>query len=241
VSCFLCIFTSECVYFGISLILESRYCIEVYEPCGTWNSHSYNAFRYEHELPPINLCISANARLTDAIHRSQSYFVVLIAILLSILDILSAIRRFITFLRSSGESFEKFWKIVIKNEEERLVFASEYIGLVEEAEDSDPSKPSYDSVELHLSDENHWPKHQRRHSSEQIVFGTGSPNGHFDDTLHDSKGHQSSFERCGILGRIGQAAIAITERALVVGGFGQLLIGIVTYTGRYHSLSSANG
>jgi len=184
-------------------------------------------------------CISAHTRLTDAIHRSQSYFVVLIAILLSILDILSAIRRFIIFLRrSSGKSFENFWKTVIRNEEERLVFASEYIGLVEEAED--PSKPSYDSVELQsvrLSDENHWPKHQQRHPSEQIVFGTGSPN---DDTLHDSKGHQSSLERRGVLGRIGHAAIAITERALVVGGFGQLLIGIATYTGRCHNLSFAN-
>ncbi len=168
---------------------------------------------------------------------------VLIAILLSILDILSAIRRFITFLRSSGKSFKNFWKIVVRNEEERLVFASEYIGLVEEAEDSDPSKLSYDSVELQsvrLSDENQWPKHQRHHSSEQIVFGTGSPNNHSDDTLHNSKGRQRSFERRGILGRIGlgRAAFAITERALVVGGFGQLLIGIVTYTGRYHRLSS---
>jgi len=122
-----------------------------------------------------------------------------------------------------------------------LVFASEYIGLAEEAED--PSKPSYDSVELQsvrLSDENYWPKHQRRHPSEQIVFDTGSPNNHFDDTLHDSKGHQSSLERRGVWGRIGQAAIAITERALVVGGFAQLLIGIAIYTGRCHKLTSAN-
>lgn len=163
----------------------------------------------------------------------------MIAVLLSILDILSAIRRSIVFLKSSDKSFKNFWRIVVKNEEEH-VFVSEYVGLVEGAEDIDSSKLSYDSVELqsvHLSAENHnarWPKHARRHSSEPTVFGTGSPKNYSDDTLHEVKGHRSWLERCGIFGRIGHAVIAIIERALVIGGFGQLLIGIVTYTGRHY-------
>ena len=187
-------------------------------------------------LPIQNLLIPE----ADAGHQSQGYVIILIAVSLSALDIFAAIRRFVTFLRSPDKSFTNFWRIVVKKEEVVPVSSSEYASLVENPDEYDSHKSGRESMELQnvrLSVEDHQGmKHQRPSSvaSEHTVFGALSPTNHSEETLRDSNWPQSRSKRFGVLSRIGRWVFAVTERSLVVAGFGQLLIGIVTYTGTFH-------
>ena len=185
-----------------------------------------------------------------AVHSRQSYFVIVVAISLSALDIIAAIRRFVVFLRSSDRSFRNFWEIVVKKQE-RFGSGPEYTGLVvDEPEEFEPSKADRDSFELQeirlggdtpQSQTQQWANavhhHSRHHSltSERTVFGGQSSN-HSDDTLNNPKAlHRLEPRR--LVHLIGRTAFAVTERVLVFAGFGQLLIGIVTYTGQCQSVS----
>ncbi|KAF9534153.1 hypothetical protein CPB83DRAFT_756061 [Crepidotus variabilis] len=186
-----------------------------------------------------NMCVNH-----DAAHRSQGYFFILVTIALSALDIVAAIQRFIIYIRSADKSFKSFWRIVVKSESERS--GPEYEGLIEDTEDASNIKLSRDSVELQevnlgeVSEDSHtqqWAnsmrQHQRQYStmSERTVFDVHSPTNLSDDTLEDSKLHRKLLKRRGLLSRIGQAAFLLTERSLVLAGFAEVLIGIVTYTG----------
>jgi len=174
----------------------------------------------------------------DAVHRTQGYFIILIAVALSTLDILSAIPHFVTYLRSWDISFTNFWRIVVKKEEENPVSSSEYASLVENPEENNSHQTGHESMELQnirLSVEDHGRqqmKHQRQ--SSVTIFGALSPINHSDETLSDSSWPQSRSKRLGVFSRIGRGMFAVTERSLVIAGFGQLLIGIVTYTGTFH-------
>lgn len=176
---------------------------------------------------------------TDAVHRSQGYAIILIAVFLSTLDTLAAIRRFVAFLKSPDKSFTNFWRIVVKKEEVTPVSSFEYASLVENPDECDSHKSGRESMELQntrLSGEDpQRVKHQRPSSvaSEHTVFGALSPTNHSEETLRDSSWPQSRSKHLGVLSRIGRWVFAVTERSLVIAGFAQLLTGIVTYTGTF--------
>lgn len=170
----------------------------------------------------------------------QGYFVVLFAISLSTLDILAAIRRVIKFTKISDRSFGNFWRLVVQRKDDRQVGGPEYTSLDEDAEVINLSKGDRESVELQnvrASDERNdeqWVNHQRGYStaSQQTLFGGHSPLNHSDDTLHDLRSQHHRFEdRGGLASRMGHIAFLVAERVLVFAGYGQFIIGIVTYTG----------
>ena len=171
---------------------------------------------------------------SDAVHRPQGYALILFAMSLSTLDIVAATRRVITFARSSDRSFRSFWSIVVYRKDDQSVPGPEYTMLHEDSEEVDFSKRARDLVELQnvqiLGERN------GRHStaSEQAVFDTRSLPTHdqADDTLHQSSRQYDRFEhRRGLPSRIGHMAFVVAERALVFAGYGQFILGIVTYTG----------
>lgn len=185
-------------------------------------------------------------------HGTQSYLIILVALSLSALDIFAAARRIIAFLQSPDRSPGAFWRYVIKKEQ--LPGTSpEYSGIIaDEPEEYDSSKLPRDSLELqrvsltgsddHSDDHpnshptEQWAhavhRHQRHYStaSEGTVFGSHSYS-HSQDTLDELKSGHGLLPPRSFLTRIGRAAFAVVERALVIAGFVQLLAGIVTYTG----------
>jgi hypothetical protein len=156
-----------------------------------------------------------------------------LAILLSALDIVAGFRRVINFVKSSDKSFRNFWRGVVQRENHQ---GAEYTSLDEDTEETDLSKGPRESIELQdarVSDERergnkHWVNHQRHYftASEQTVFDA-----HSDDTL---RSQQHQFEdRRGLFSHISHVAYVVAERALVFAGYGQFIIGIVTYTGTF--------
>ena len=72
-------------------------------------------------------------------------------------------------------------------------------------------------------------QHHRNYSvnSERTVC---SPT-HSEDTLHDVKIGQNTISRKVLL-LVGRGAFAVVERSLVLAGFAQLMLGVVTYSGK---------
>lgn len=73
-------------------------------------------------------------------------------------------------------------------------------------------------------------RHQRKYSqiSERTVFGSHSPT-HSQDTFIKARSWSSA--KGSRWNEISKGIFAVVERSLVLAGFAQLLIGIVTYTG----------
>ena len=167
-------------------------------------------------------------------HRPQGYALILFALSLSTFDIVAATRRVITFVRSSDRSFKNFWSVVVYKKDVQSVLGPEYTMLHEDSrsEEIDFSKRAGDLLELQnvqISDESNG----RSTASEEATWGAHSlPNDHSNHTLRDSRPQYGRFEkRRGLFSRIGHMAFVVAERTLVFAGYGQFLIGIVTYTG----------
>ncbi|KAF8192599.1 hypothetical protein BJ912DRAFT_267484 [Pholiota molesta] len=181
-----------------------------------------------------------------AVHSKQGYFIILVAISLSAVDIFNALRRIINFLRSSDRSPRAFWRYVVKKEG-ALAAGPEYSGIVtDEPEEYNSSKLPRESVELqHIpltenaeNDSNHnqteqWANAVHHHNqdfppdSEGTLFSPLSP--HSQETLLDLR--HGLLSRGNSTSRIGQGIFAVVERSLVIAGFAEVLIGIVIYTG----------
>jgi hypothetical protein len=182
-----------------------------------------------------------------AVHSKQGYFIILVAISLSAVDIFNALRRIINFLRSSDRSPRAFWRYVVKKEG-ALAAGPEYSGIVtDEPEEYNSSKLPRESVELqHIpltenaeNDSNHnqteqWANAVHHHhqdfppDSEGTLFSPLSP--HSQETLLDLR--HGLLSRGNSTSRIGQGIFAVVERSLVIAGFAEVLIGIVIYTGK---------
>ncbi|GLB33664.1 putative protein of unknown function (Ytp1) [Lyophyllum shimeji] len=182
-----------------------------------------------------------------AVHSKQGYIVLLLAISLSVIDILATLRRIVAYFRS-GEKFsvKTFWKSAILGRDlDREGHGPEYTGLVvDEPEEYDESKISLspdrqsgdlDPTEEYSGDAAEWAnnvahhhrrQHSRKHSiaSERTVIGVGSPVRSFEK-IQDVKGARN------LLQRIGKGSFAVLERFLVFAGLWQALLGIVIYTG----------
>ncbi|KXN86383.1 hypothetical protein AN958_10245 [Leucoagaricus sp. SymC.cos] len=173
-----------------------------------------------------------------SVHGKHGYLVLALAVMLSAIDILAAIRRFVAFVRSEEpKSFKLFWnRIVLNKDINRVGSGPEYTGLVvEEPEELEMPKISRESSDgSALRETAQWANdvhnHRRNFSivSEGTIFGSHSPT-HSDITL-DGKLRRNG-KSSGLLVRVGNVAFTVLERALVFAGFGQLLTGIVIYTG----------
>ncbi|KAJ7499057.1 hypothetical protein FB451DRAFT_1204097 [Mycena latifolia] len=177
----------------------------------------------------------------DASHARHGYSVLIVALCLTFIDAFSAILRMVTFVRSAKHyTLKGFWKALLGREDaESDGTGPEYIGLVgaeelDSIEDMKNHRHSYDDPRtVHTHDFNHrntdqWANHVRSPSTMSdgtTMYGPASP--HSDVTLHDLH----FTPRISLLRRIGHAAFAATEGALILAGFGLLLTGIVIYTG----------
>jgi hypothetical protein len=145
---------------------------------------------------------------------------------LSFIDIIALLRRLNAYVRSSeGFTFGSFRRTVILGHKERT--GPEYISLIvqepEDIEEIDQIKQQFHSGEHHIDQ---WQKNSD--PSQGALFEEPSSPVSDATLTHTWLPAQS---KAHILHRIGRAAFAASERALVFAGFAQLLTGIVVYTG----------
>ncbi|KAF8915894.1 hypothetical protein CPB85DRAFT_1217140 [Mucidula mucida] len=187
-----------------------------------------------------------------SVHGTQSYLLLLVAIVLTCVDLLAIFRRILSFVRSGERlALKPFWNVAILGRDSAWLKGSspEYAGLVteepEEYELDDPLKdvPSpttsdrhvhYDEATIH-GDTAQWANNVNRHhrefsqsaASDRTLFGERSI--HSDDGAMDFK--SKAHSKRSLLQQIGTGVFATVERSLVVAGFGQLILGVVIYTG----------
>ncbi|KAF9451619.1 cytoplasmic protein [Macrolepiota fuliginosa MF-IS2] len=172
-----------------------------------------------------------------SVHGKHGYMVLFLAVLLSAIDILAAMRRFICYVRSDEpKSIKLFWSQVVLNQDiDRPGRGPEYTGLiVEESEELELHKISQESDNDDLRETAQWANdvhnHRRNYSmaSDGTVFGSRSPT-YSDVTLQEK--FRRTVKSKSLIFRIGHGVFAVLERFLVVAGFAQVLTGIVIYTG----------
>ncbi|KAF9222086.1 hypothetical protein BS17DRAFT_235152 [Gyrodon lividus] len=196
---------------------------------------------------------------TGSTHSTHGYFVLLLSIAPSIVDITAFFLRLYAFLRSGSKfSFKPFWRSAVSGLEGSYGPPSEYSGLVtDDSQECDEMKP----INVASQEPVHFRRHQsipridtqefddrfdesadgasgvphpsHSNASERTIFRTGSPRGsrHSDDTLHDMIFPPVIRPKQPSYHHIVEAAFATLERALVFAAFGMLLSGIVVYTG----------
>ncbi|TFK43381.1 hypothetical protein BDQ12DRAFT_674879 [Crucibulum laeve] len=178
-----------------------------------------------------------------SLHGKHGYFLLFLALLLSAVDIISAMRRIILFF-NSGEpkSLRRFWRSVVLKREGEEQGNPEYTGLiVKDPEEFDEAKLDRHSDLSRDHDEemsntvqwaNNVHHHRRQFSttSEGTVFDLQSPS-HSDDTFHDQTLRRNQSSKSSLVRRIGDGLFIVLERFLVIAAFSLLLTGIVVYTG----------
>lgn len=198
-------------------------------------------FRYQGRFrSPIASAVLDSEPLEGSVHGKQGYFILLLTAILSVVNILAAIRRFVSFIRDNdSKSLVRFWRCVILNKEiDRPGNGPEYTGLVvEEPEEFGLNKMSRGSSdEADLQETAQWANDVHSHSrnfsiaSDGTFFGSRSPT-HSETTLQDAK-HRHNIKVQSLTLRIGNVVFTVLERSLVAAGFGQVLTGIVVYTGK---------
>ncbi|KAI0053061.1 hypothetical protein FA95DRAFT_1552948 [Auriscalpium vulgare] len=174
-------------------------------------------------------------------HSSQSYFILLLAVVVSAVDLIAAFNRLLSYVRN-GESFSlrTFWKHVVLGQDPPLGYGAEYTNLVvEEPEELEEDLKPLTQSRSFAGDEGHtaqWANDVHEHdypatpASERTLFAPRSPRGsmHSDDTLHDN-GRLAA--KVPFLRRLGSVVFATLERSLVFAGLAQFLFGVAVYTG----------
>ncbi|TFY76364.1 hypothetical protein EWM64_g7648 [Hericium alpestre] len=191
-------------------------------------------------------------------HTSHSYFVLLLALIVSAVDLIAGVSRLINYVKAvrAGEpiSVRSFWRTVVLGQDEQpLGLGAEYANLVVDDPEELEDELKGESISLQerrarraapLSvqvpdphDETaSWANEVQPHeypetpASERTLFGPRSPRGsqHSDDTLHEYK---RFGPRASLLRRVGRIAFGTLERVLVFAGFIEFLTGSVLYTG----------
>lgn len=207
-------------------------------------------------MPILGLSILPYIRYEHQIHSRHGYFILFASACLSILDLVAPGTRLVTYFRSSDRlkfNIKHFWCTVILGREDIPTGSdAEYAGLVvddrEEVDDEELKAVNDAPKPLHirrnqimtplltqdLRRTSHYDHDQDRpygHSatSERTLFDVFSPAKEYsDDILHETVGAKPGVP---MLRRIARGAFGGVERALVFAGFGQLLTGIVVYTG----------
>ncbi|KAJ7368171.1 cytoplasmic protein [Mycena albidolilacea] len=172
-------------------------------------------------------------------HANHGYRVLVVALALTFIDTLGALRRLIAFLRSANHyTLKGIAQALLGREDSDRASGPEYVGLIGEEPDRDcveetkGTRHSYDVPDSHRTQDfshgntEQWANHVRT-MSDGTLFGPSSP--HSEETFHDI--HIHSPPRISLFHRIGQAVFLAVERALIFAGFGLFLTGIVIYTG----------
>jgi hypothetical protein len=175
--------------------------------------------------------------------------VILLSLFLTTIDGLAMIRRIITSLRN-GEKFpiKTFWRSAIFGRQEPVILGPEYTGLVtqdpEEFDKNETLSPIRDSRELDVDarrqgfdlDTANWAndvcrQHRRRQSAASDGTLYSPTYARSVDKIEFTKGNTSS--KFDLFRKIGNGAFAVLERFLVFAALGQLLTGVVIYTGTF--------
>ena len=149
--------------------------------------------------------------------------IILLAISLSVIDIIATVRRLLDFIKGPNKSLKSFWRCIL-NQKVEDIKTSEYDALIPNESNiySNP-KLLHSSVELNNDVERH--SDTDAHETEQWA-----------NISHQPRHSKHALSRA--LRIVGQNAFVVTERFLIFAGFGQLLIGIVTYTGKSSAFTS---
>ncbi|KAL5530449.1 hypothetical protein ACEPAF_6707 [Sanghuangporus sanghuang] len=193
----------------------------------------------------------------NAKHAPQGYFVLFFAVVLTTIDVFAGITRAFRYALAvrRGDiplSVKGFWKSVVLKREDDLMgngfkrYGHEYTGLVAE-----PEELEMDAHELKAAgnvehvDLEHDPGLSSPTSEESTSRWVNEAHGqhtifrthptrrdsrHSDETLHELPPHVPKVKP-PMVQRIGSAAFATAERALVIMGYAQVITGMVSYTG----------
>ena len=162
---------------------------------------------------------------TGAVHGSQGYMIIFLAISLSAIDIISTVRRLLDFIKSPNKSLKSFWRCIL-NQKVEDVKTSEYDALIPNGSDIYSSvKLGHSSVELNNNVERR--DDMDAHEAEQWA-----------NIGHQPRRHYSTHVLSRALRLVGRSTFAVIERFLIFAGFAQFLIGIVTYTGKGSAFTS---
>ena len=145
--------------------------------------------------------------------------IILLGISLSVIDIIATVRRILDFIKSPNKSFKSFRRCIL-NQKVEDIKTTEYDTLLipNESDIYSNVKLAHSSVELNDAE---------RHN-DMDAHGTDQ----WANISHQPRRHYSTHVLSRALRLVGQNTFAVTERFLIIAGFAQLLIGIVTYTGK---------
>ncbi|KAF8153570.1 hypothetical protein K438DRAFT_371426 [Mycena galopus ATCC 62051] len=168
-------------------------------------------------------------------HATHGYRILAVALSLTLIDTLGALKSLFTFIRSAEHyTLKGIAHALLRGEDADDASAPECIPLIGEeadfAEGRKENRRSYDVPDTH---------HFHIFTSPPLSNVQTSMSPISNETLPESSGrrleeilHGTHFQpRFSLLRRIGRAAFSVTERALLFGGFAQVLTGIVIYTG----------
>jgi hypothetical protein len=182
------------------------------------------------------------------VHGTQGYVVLLLAGMISFLDLFTLTVRVISYIRSirKGDfnfTLSSFWSLAMLGKDELTGSKAEYAGLVvEDPEEFEQQelKPANDEISpisrtrlapiktVNFNDDTeNWAQSA---TSDRTLFNhSRNQSMHSDETLHELAAQMTEYVPW--YQKFGRAAFATLERVLVFAGFLQLLSGIVIYTG----------
>ena len=150
--------------------------------------------------------------------------IIFLGISLSVIDIIATVRRLLNFIKSPNKSLKGFWRCIL-NQKVEDIQTSEYDALIPNESDIYSNvKLAHSSVELNDAE---------RHNDM-----TAHVTDQWANISYQPRRHYSAHVLSRALRLVGQSAFAVTERFLIFAGFAQLLIGIVTYTGKGSAFTS---
>ncbi|KAI0053060.1 hypothetical protein FA95DRAFT_1552946 [Auriscalpium vulgare] len=147
-------------------------------------------------------------------HTSQSYFILLLAVVVSAVDLIATFNRLLSYVRNESFSLRTFWKYVVLGQNPPLGYGAEYINLVvgepeELEEDLTPLTQSRSFTDAaQWADDVHEHDYPATPASERTLAG-----------------------KVPFLRRLGSVVFATLERSLVFAGLAQFVFGVAVYTG----------
>jgi hypothetical protein len=144
--------------------------------------------------------------------------IILLGISLSVIDIIAAVRRLLDFIKGPNKSLKGFWRSILNQKVEDIKTAEYDALLPNESGIYSTAKLAHSSAELNDVERHN---DMDAHETEQWA-----------NISHQPRRHYSMHVPSRTLRLVGEIAFAVTERFLIFAGFAQLLMGIVTYTGK---------
>jgi hypothetical protein len=144
--------------------------------------------------------------------------------------------RVVRYVRGGDKfAFKSFWRDAILGKQQESILEENlelYTGLTtedpEELTDVKLTSPTHDEGDSTAQ----WANHVHRHRHHFSGVHRSSLSTHSDETLRDATLQTDRLTpKPPFLQRLGSITFAVLERFLVLGGFAQLLSGIVVYTG----------